>query len=99
LDTSTLGKGDIVEAIAHLSESLRIFRMKQGLDSLDASYQLFLYHLGRIYGKKAEYEKSLSCFNESLRIRRVSLPSNHGVVVDTERFVEAIKRKVDSLNN
>ena len=70
MDTSTLGKGDIVEAIAHLSESLRIFRMKQGLDSLDVS--AVLYHLGRIYGKKAEYEKSLSCFNESLRIRRVS---------------------------
>jgi len=84
---------DLPEATANLSEALDIFKMKQGADSIEVAN--ILHHLGRIYGKESEYRKSLSCFEESLKIRAKLLPQGHRDVVDTKRFVEAIRRKVD----
>jgi tetratricopeptide (TPR) repeat protein len=66
--------------------------MKQGTDSIEVANTL--HHLGRIYGKQSEYQKSLDCFEESLEIRKKLLPQGHRDVVDTKRFVEAIRRKV-----
>merc|ERR1711865_978688 len=79
----------IDEAISTLTEALRILRMKIGADSLPCSE--ILYHLGRIYGKQQKFEKSLGCFREGLRIRREVLDPSHKDIIDTARFVEAIR--------
>ena len=68
--------------------------MKIGADSLPCSE--ILYHLGRIYGKQQKFENSLGCFRESLQIRREVLDPSRKDIIDTARFVEAIRRKIES---
>lgn len=82
-------------AIQHLLESLDIFKMKQGEKSVDIAD--ILHHLGRIFGKKAEYQRSLEYFEECLSLRESLLSPDDRNISDTRRFVDAIRKKVESL--
>ena len=79
--------GKFDEALRHLMDSLRIFRLKQGETSLQVADVLF--NLGRVYGKKFDYNKSLQCFKECLRIRE---ECNDDVTAVTS-YIKAIQRK------
>jgi len=81
----------INDAIPLLLDALRIFRLKAS-DSLDVAGILF--HLGRIYGKQTNYDKSLGCFKECLRIRMQRLDHDNPDIVATRRIVENIQRKI-----
>eukprot|EP00957_Ditylum_brightwellii_P096998 7386702-Ditylum_brightwellii.AAC.1 len=59
------------KALPCYAEALRLYRLKHGNESLDVAS--ILYQLGRVHGRRAEYDKALKCFTECLRIRRDQL--------------------------
>ena len=85
-------KNEHEQAISCFGESLRIYRLKHGDDSLDVAGVLF--SLGKIYGKRAQYDKAQNCFTECLRIRKAELGDGNAEVIAVRRFVDAIKRKL-----
>lgn len=54
---------------------------------------LALFNLGRVYGKSAEYDKALACFNECARIRTAQLGKSHDNVLAVYRYIDAVERK------
>ena len=66
--------------------------MKHGNFSLDVAGILF--NLGRIYGKRGDYDKALGCFKECLRIRLEKLKIDDNDIATTKRYVDAIQRKL-----
>jgi tetratricopeptide (TPR) repeat protein len=80
------------EAINNLSEALKLYQMKRGYG--DAVVGEILFHLGRVYGKRGDFSKSLSCCQESLTIKKATSPLDSENAADIERLVNAIKNRI-----
>ena len=52
-----------------------------------------LWGLGRIYGKRSEYDRALSCFSDCYAIRKSRLGEDHEDTMAVKRFLDAIERK------
>ena len=81
------------DALASYDQAIRIYQGHEGHGNCALEQAAVLWGLGRIYGKRSEYDRALSCFSDCYAIRKSRLGEDHEDTMAVKRFLDAIERK------